>query len=63
MAIQFDYANEGRIFVPTYKGRHLRKKFEEHPEYKTRIPKRWLTVGWVEERRQDDTGNSGSDSR
>lgn len=52
MAIQFNYANKGWEFIPTYKGRHLQKKFKAHPEYTKRVPKRWLTEGWVEERRE-----------
>lgn len=49
MSYQMKDAAEGKEFRPTYIGRHLKEKFEQYPRYKKRVPKRWITEGYVTE--------------
>ena len=49
MSYQMKDAAEGKEFRPTYIGRHLKEKFEQYPRYKKRVPKRWITMEYVEE--------------
>ena len=49
MSVQFIDALEGKEFVPTYIGRFLKSKFHQNPSLKKRIPRRWLTLGYVTE--------------
>lgn len=49
MSVQFEDAKKGKEFVPTYRGRFLKDKFRKNPNYRKRIPRRWLTLGYVEE--------------
>ena len=50
MSIQLIEASKGKEFVPTYTGRFLKERFEKDPKYKKRIPRRWLTMEYVEEK-------------
>jgi hypothetical protein len=54
MSYQYKTAVEGKIFKPTYTGRHLMEKFEKEPKYKKRCPKHWISVGYVKEVKADD---------
>ena len=60
MSYQMKDAAEGKEFRPTYIGRHLKEKFEQYPRYKKRVPKRWITMGYVTEQEikheQTDSG-------
>lgn len=49
MGVQFIDALPGKEFVPTYPGRFLKSKFHQNPGLKKRIPRRWLTQGYVTE--------------
>lgn len=49
MSYQMKDAAEGKEFKPTYIGRHLKEKFEQYPRYKKRVPRRWITKGYVTE--------------
>lgn len=53
-AYQFREAAPGKVFKPTYMGRHLVEKFEKEPKYKKRCPKHWISEGYVEEVKADD---------
>lgn len=50
MSIQMIAAREGKEFVTTYAGRHLKEKLIKNPKYRKRVPKRWVTEGYVEEK-------------
>jgi hypothetical protein len=54
MSYQYKTASEGKVFKPTYMGRHLKEKFEREPKYKKRCPKHWISEGYVEEVKADD---------
>lgn len=54
MSYQMKDAAEGKEFRPTYIGRHLKEKFEQYPRYKKRVPKRWITMEYVEEVKIND---------
>ena len=50
MAIQYAHAHPGKEFKPTKLGIDeywMDARFRSHPEYRERLPKRWLTNGWV----------------
>lgn len=49
MSVQFIDALEGKEFVPTYTGRFLRDKFRQNPNLRKRVPRRWITKGYVTE--------------
>lgn len=51
-------ASKGKEFVPTYMGRHLQEKFKKEPKYKKRIPRRWLSQGYVVEQEVKDESNT-----
>jgi hypothetical protein len=53
-AYQFRDADPGKVFKPTYTGRHLMEKFEREPKYKKRCPKHWISEGYVEEVKADE---------
>jgi hypothetical protein len=53
-AYQFRDADPGKVFKPTYMGRHLVEKFEREPKYRKRCPKHWISEGYVEEVKADD---------
>lgn len=55
MSIHYIYAPEGKEYRPTYTGRKYRidAKFKADPRLKKRIPRRWLSMGWVEEVKND----------
>lgn len=54
MAYQFREAAPGKVFKPTYTGRHLAEKFAREPKYSRRCPKHWITAGYVEEVKVDE---------
>lgn len=49
MSVQFIDAIKGKEFVPTYIGRFLKTKFKQNPNLKKRVPRRWITKGYVTE--------------
>ena len=49
MGVQFEDAIKGKEFVPTYTGRFLRDKFRQNPNLRKRVPRRWITKGYVTE--------------
>lgn len=49
MSVQFIDALEGKEFVPTYTGRFLKAKFHQNPNLRKRVPRRWITKGYVTE--------------
>ena len=51
MSIQYIFAPEGKEYRSTYIGRmyHLHDKIKADPRLKRRVPRRWLSNGWVVE--------------
>lgn len=60
MSVQFEDARKGKEFVPTYTGRFLRDKFRQNPSLCKKVPRRWITKGYVTEQEikheQTDSG-------
>lgn len=54
MGVQFEDAIKGKEFVPTYIGRFLKTKFNQNPNLKKRVPRRWITKGYVTEQEIKD---------
>lgn len=48
MGIQYAEAPEGTEYAPTYKGRFLKGRYEQEPQLKRKVSKRWLSEGYVE---------------
>lgn len=49
MGVQFEDARKGKEFVPTYIGRFLKDKFRQNPNLRKKVPRRWITKGYVTE--------------
>lgn len=49
MSVQFEDARKGKEFVPTYIGRFLKNKFRQNPSLHKKVPRRWITKGYVTE--------------
>lgn len=59
MSVQFIDALDGKEFVPTYTGRFLKAKFHQNPNLRKRVPRRWITKGYVIE---EDIKNEQNDT-
>ena len=54
MSVQMIDAKEGKEFTTTYIGRFLKEKFRREPKYRKRVPRRWISEGYVIEQEIED---------
>ena len=60
MSVQFEDARKGKEFVPTYIGRFLKDKFRQNPGLHKRVPRRWISQGYVTEQEiENEQADSG----